>query len=394
MGKLKGLQFNAEWKPRENYVPTEKEKKLKMALVGSNIWHNPSIKLIEKELRPIKPKEVLIKIGACGICGSDLHFLGSDEDNYLRYSGHCAAGTIIGHEYSGEIISIGSEVVNLKVGDLVVADTMNWCGECEACRMGMPNQCSNLEELGFTRDGGFAEYMIAEAKYCHIVNGFLDKYGTKEKTFQVAALIEPISIAYNAMFSNAGANGFAPGSYVAITGAGPVGLAAVALAKVAGAAKVLCLDLVDSRLEMAKAMGADVIINSGQISKDGGSVADLLMNETHGTGIKLHVEATGAFKHVISDIQKSLAIGARVCQIGMGFGEAPIVPGYFQKNAAAFGGTIGGTGHGIWANIIRLISEGKLEPSALIGGVYSLDDVLQGFEFAAGGAPGKIIVMP
>lgn len=390
--KMKGLQFNAEFKPRGGYVPTVEEVEKHMALCGNSVWYNPKLELIEKEVRSVSEKEVLIKIGACGVCGSDLHMMGADEANYVPFTGHCAAGTIIGHEYSGEIIAVGSKVKSVEVGDLVVAETMNWCGECDPCRSGMVNQCENLEELGFTRDGGFAEYMIAEEKYCFKVNELKNVYGSKESALEVAALIEPIAVAYTGMIVSAG--GFRPGANVAVTGAGPVGLAAVAIAKTAGAAKVFAIDLFDNRLELAVKMGADVVLNSKTLADEGKTVAEVLMKETGDEGIMMHVEATGAYKFTLPEIQKSLAIGAKICQIGMGAGVAPIIPYSIMKNAATYGGYMGGSGNGTWKNIIRLISGKKLDPSPMISGRYSLENVIDAFDKAKNGAPGKIIVTP
>ena len=94
-----------------------------------------------------------MKVGGAAVCGSDTMFLGSDEEDYTYYCGHCKLPVVIGHEFSGEIVKVGKNVKGFKAGDLVVAETMNWCGECAACRAGLFNQCENLEEIGFSLDG-------------------------------------------------------------------------------------------------------------------------------------------------------------------------------------------------------------------------------------------------
>lgn len=388
---MRGLQFQAEFRPKDSYLISEKETREQMAYHGNDVWYNPKLELVEKEIRPLKSKEVLIKIAACGVCGSDIHFLGKSEEGYLKYTGHCSAGTILGHEYSGEIVQVGKAVTSLKAGDLVVADTMNWCGECAACRMGLFNQCENLEELGFTKDGGFATYMIAEAKYCCKVNDFEKIYGSRERALDVAALLEPMSVAYTGMFIGAG--GIRPGDYVAVTGTGPVGLSAIALAKAAGAAKVFAIDIVAERMEIAKKMGADVCINSKEL-QEGETVADILMRETNNTGIMLHVEATGQFRFTMNDIQKTLAYGGRTSMIGMGQPPAPVDPRAYQGIQGKLCGSIGGAGQGAIPAIIRLIECGKLDPSVMIAGEYSLDEVLIAFEKARNGIAGKLLVKP
>ena len=389
--KIRGLEFQADFKPKEGYPVSAKEIEKKMAYRGNNIWANPKLEIVEKEIRELKENEVLIKIGACGVCGSDIHFLGQSEDGYVRYTGHCSSGTILGHEYSGEIVQVGHKVESVTVGDLVVADTMNWCGECGPCRMGMFNQCENLEELGFTCDGGFATYMIAQARYCCKVNDFVDIYGDKERALDVAALLEPISVAYYGLFVTAG--GVRPGDYVAVTGTGPVGLAAIALAKCAGAAKIFAIDIVDDKLELAKRMGADICINSSNLPK-GRSVVDIINEETSNTGIMLHVEATGAFKHTFSNMQDTLAPGGRLALLGMGPAPAPLDPGVLQKLQCSVHANQGGAGMISFSAVSRMISNGIFDPSPMIAGIYNLDNTLEAFKLAASGIPGKVIVRP
>lgn len=99
---------------------------------------------------------------------------------------------------------------------------MNWCGECSACRAGLFNQCENLEEIGFSLDGAFAEYLVAKEKFCFHVEDLVPVYGSKERALEVASMVEPTAVAYNGMFTRGG--GFRPGGNVAVFGAGPIGL--------------------------------------------------------------------------------------------------------------------------------------------------------------------------
>ena len=389
--KIKGLEFQANFKPRDGYPVSQKEIAKKMAYRGNQIWANPTLKLVEKELRELKEDEVLIKIGACGVCGSDIHFLGQTEDGYVRYTGHCSAGTILGHEYSGEIVKIGSKVDSVENGDLVVADTMNWCGKCDPCRIGLFNQCEDLEELGFTLDGGFATYMIAQAHYCCKINDFEKIYGSRQKAMDIGCLLEPISIAYYGLFESS--RGIKPGDYVAVTGAGPVGLASVAMAKAASAAKIICMDIVDEKLELAKELGADICINTAKLP-EGRSASDIIMEETAGSGIMVHVEATGAFKFTFGTIQKTLAPGGHVVLMGMGPAPAPLDPGVLQKLQCAVFANQGGAGMKSFSALARMISNGKFEPSKLIAKAFDLDHVIEAIETAASGIPGKVIVRP
>lgn len=146
-------------------------------------------------------------------------------------------------------------------------------------------------------------------------------------------------------------------------------------------------------MEIAKKMGADVCINSKEL-QEGETVADILMRETNNTGIMLHVEATGQFRFTMNDIQKTLAYGGRTSMIGMGQPPAPVDPRAYQGIQGKLCGSIGGAGQGVIPAIIRLIEGGKLDPSVMIAGEYSLDEVLIAFEKARNGIAGKLLVKP
>lgn len=186
--------------------------------------------------------DVLVKVYSGGICGSDIGI----------YRGTNALATyprIIGHEFSGTVEAVGSAVTNVKVGDFVAVDPVNSCGTCYACTHGRPNVCEVLEVSGVHRNGGFAEYFLSDAKNCHVID-------TDKISKDWAALVEPYSIGAEA---NGRAN-TSEGDMVVVMGSGPIGIAAMQVAKARGA-KVLMTDLVDERLERALEMGADKVVN-------------------------------------------------------------------------------------------------------------------------------------
>ena len=388
---MKGLQVNADWKPRKGYKPTPREKELQMALSGNMIWCSPTMEIVEKPIPEPKDDEVLMKVGGVGVCGSDTMFLDQDEEGYTYYPAHCKFPCIIGHEFSGEVAAVGKNVTTLKVGDLITAETMNWCGECMACRTGMFNQCMNLEEIGFTLDGGFAEYLVAKEKFCFNINGFLDIYGSKKKALEVGALIEPVAVAYNGLITRGG--GFEPGSYVAIFGCGPIGLSAIAIAKAAGAAKVIVFDIDNARLNLAKEMGAHCTYNPNELKQDGISPAEMIMKETNGEGAKMLVEATHSKEKTLPEMENAIGIGAKIIQIGVSAGIAPLTSFKLQMKGASYHCTIGSAGHGIWQNVIKLVSSG-VDISKMIYRTYGLDDSIEAITAAKKGAVGKIVVTP
>jgi len=180
---LKALVLSANWEPKKEYKLTKKEQNAKVALNGSCVWKNPSARIEEVKQPEIGSDEVLIRVKACGVCGSDVHMLEVDEDGYMLFPGPAKLPVdedgymlfpgpaklpcIIGHEFSGVVEEIGKEVKSISRGDMVTCEEMNWCGRCIPCRAGMFNQCNNLEEIGFTINGAFAEFIVVKEKYCY-----------------------------------------------------------------------------------------------------------------------------------------------------------------------------------------------------------------------------------
>ena len=141
---MKALVLEADWDPRPDYIVSDLERRTGKAITGSSVWRHPTLQVRDIDrLRP-GPTEVLIHIRACGVCGSDMHFYETDEEGYILYPGLTKFPTILGHEFSGQIAEIGSDVEDLAVGDMVTAEEMIWCGHCRPCRDGLPNHCLNF----------------------------------------------------------------------------------------------------------------------------------------------------------------------------------------------------------------------------------------------------------
>ena len=253
---MRAYYVEAEYAPKPDYVLSQREKETGRALRGSAIWKNIHGSVTDRPVPECGDDQVLIKVGAAGICGTDQHLMRTDDEGYTMYSGHSKFPIITGHEFAGEIVEVGKNVKKLKVGDLVSVESMHWCGECDACRRGMFNQCKELEEPGLTYDGGFAEYAAVHAKYCYPVNDIAEQLGDKQAAMELGAMVEPTGVAYNGLFVRGG--GIRPGGHVAVFGAGPIGLAAISLMKTAGAAKLICFESVPERVELAKKCGADI----------------------------------------------------------------------------------------------------------------------------------------
>ncbi len=384
---MKGLVLDAKWDPKPDYQVSEWEKKTGKAITGNSIWRYPKLEVREWPDPVLGPKDVLIEVQACGVCGSDMHFYETDEDGYILYPGLTKFPTILGHEFSGKVVEIGSEVTQLKVGDMVTAEEMIWCGRCIPCRNGYPNHCTNLEEIGFTIPGAFANYIAIDEKFCWKIDAIAERFGDEEKAYEVGALTEPTSVAYNAMFERAG--GFRPGHYVSVFGAGPIGLAAIGLAKAAGAGIIAAFEISPQRKELAKIVGADYVYDPREVTP-----SEVLLELSKGEGFNFHVEAAGAPQLTVPEMEKALAINGKIVQIGRAAQRVPMYLEAFQVRRSQVFGAQGHSGHETFPNVIRLVASGRLDLSPIITARYKLEEAVDAIAKATERADGKIIVKP
>jgi len=388
---MRAFYVEAEFIPKQGYKLSAREAGDKRSARGNSIWKDIRGSVVDRPIPQPKDDEVLLKIGAAGICGTDAHLLLKDEDGYTKYDGHSKYPIITGHEFSGEIMEIGKAVKqNLKVGDLVSVESMNWCGECDACRMGMFNQCKNLEEPGLTFDGGFAEYAVVKAKYCYLLNDIVDYYGDKMIALELGSMIEPTGVAYNGLFVRGG--GIRPGGHVVVFGAGPIGLAAISLMKTSGAAKLICFETTEERRQLAKDCGADYVYDPIQLSKDNINQSELLMDLTNGMGIALFAECSGATNATYPVMAGALAIGGKTVQIGHSMGKTSIDLYPYMFNAGGISGSNGQSGQGIYSDVIALMASGRIDMRKTVTGRVHLENIEEGLAQAANRVSGKVLV--
>ncbi|MDI6772167.1 MAG: scyllo-inosose 3-dehydrogenase [bacterium] len=389
---MKGLLLEAEWKPRDGYKVSEFERTTGKAVTGSSVWHGPKLRIADLPDAPLGPKDVRLRVRACGICGSDVHFYETDKDGYMLYPGLTKFPAFLGHEFSGEVAEVGSEVTDLVVGDMVTAEEMIWCGECVPCRNGYPNQCLRLEEIGFTIHGAMAEFIVIGAKYCWKINELADVYGSVDRAYEAGALCEPTCVSYNAMFSRAG--GFKPGGYVTVFGTGPIGLAGVALAKAAGAGRVIAFDVSAARRELAKKVGADFAYDPVELGRQGTKPRDVIMEATKGEGADLHFEAAGSPPLTIPEMEESLAVGGKIVIIGRASERVPMYLEHFQTHAAQLYGAQGHSGYGNFPSVIRLMAARRIDMTQVVTNRFPLNRGVEAIQTATKREGGKILVLP
>ncbi len=387
---MKGLVLTAEWNPKSGYQVSEFERTTGKAITGSSVWRKPRLSLETLTEPQLRPKEVLIKPRACGVCGSDVHFYETDEQGYMLYPGLTKFPVVIGHEFAGEVVEVGTEVRDLRKGDMVTCEEMIWCGECTPCRNSYPNQCERLEEIGFTIHGAQAELIAVGAKYCWKINALAERYGDAERAFEAGALCEPTSVAYNAMFTRAG--GFRPGGYVAVFGTGPIGFAAIALARAAGAAKIVAFEVSPIRQELARRVGADAVLDPKALEHQGLSPHAAILELTGGEGAAMHVEAAGAPTRTIPEMEASLAIGGKIVMIGRAAVRAPVYLEHFQTHAAQIYGAQGHSGYGNFPSVIRLMAAGRIDLTPIITSRFPLSQGVEAVQKATRRQDGKIMI--
>ena len=211
-------------------------------------YRKEDIQIREINIPKIKEDEILIKVRACGICGSDV------RSYYEGVEGRYKIPVILGHEVSGQVFKIGGEIDDFAVGDRVAVAPIYGCGKCSFCISGQENLCRDVAIFGCNLDGAFAEYMKIPAQA--IQRGVLVRI-PDVLSDEEAALIEPFSCCLHGVLR---AN-IRPGDTVLVIGAGPIGLAHTKLLRLLGASYVIASDVIDSRLEVAKKFGADMAIN-------------------------------------------------------------------------------------------------------------------------------------
>lgn len=267
--------------------------------------HGPGdLRVVEVDVPKLRPDQVLIKVGACGICGSDVEcFEGKSPEGRFDLGPYTP-----GHEWGGRIVETGSGIRGtLKTGDKVTGDCVMGCGVCRNCKDGrMPSACLNFREVGFRPDspGGMGEYMVMEERYVHRI--------PDHWTYADGAWVETFSIGYFGIWGN---GGFIDAADIAvILGAGPVGISAAMVASTAGA-RVIVVDPLRNRRETALKFGADTVLDPAA-----GPVADQVLQATDGHGGDVCVEASGN-DSAIASLFDMAAHSGRIRLIGHSIGR-------------------------------------------------------------------------
>lgn len=338
-----------------------------IAAPGGLVYHD------DLPIPQISDDEVLIKIYCTAICGSDLHMIDWDAWSQKRLK----PPVVLGHETAGDIVAIGKNVHNRKIGDRVSAETHIFCGQCYFCKHEMPHLCKDVKPFGVSYDGAFAEYVRVRADCTFLL--------PEDVTYEAACMFEPMG---------AGVHGVevahVEGKTVLVSGCGSIGLTVISACKTFGAGMVIACDLLDTRLAVAKDMGADYVFNSAQVDLQ----AEIL-RLTDGLGADVAIDITGAAAAINTDLKCLRAAGRMVC-VGLPSGPVTLqdMTDDLIYREITLTGVSGRLIWDTWDNFSKVMSGPYYKLEHILGGKYPLEDFETAISEMRKGVPGKILLYP
>jgi threonine 3-dehydrogenase len=325
--------------------------------------------LTDLPLPTVGENDLLVKVKSAAICGTDIHIYQWNEYAASRIT----LPLLFGHEYSAEVVEVGKNVKNFRPGDRVAAETHVPCGHCFQCTTGLQHICKDMKILGVHMDGAFAEYAILPAVCAWKLDPSI--------SYEIGATMEPFGIAVHALSKTKPA-----GKKVIVFGCGPIGIYAQMVAKLSGAEYVIGVDISQERLDLAKKMGTDILLNPKEVH-----LVEEIEKITKGFGMDIVVELTGN-KAVLNEATKTLRRGGEIVLVGLFPGpvEWDVVNHVIYKEATVYGVT-GRIMWETWWTAQSLILSGKMDLAGVITHRFPLEQYEKAFQLAESAATGKII---
>ncbi len=337
-------------------------KSLKKEYAEKGIW------LCESEAPTPGHNDILVKIRKTAICGTDMHIFNWDEwaQNTIPVP------MIIGHEFVGEVVELGQEVRGYRIGDRVSGEGHITCGHCRNCRAGRRHLCRNSTGVGVNRDGAFAEYLSIPA-----FNAFKIPDDVSD---DIAAIFDPFGNAVHTTLSFD-----LVGEDVLITGAGPIGIMAVAVAKHAGARHVVITDVNPYRLALAKQMGATSAVNVRE-----NCLTEVMAALGMSEGFDIGLEMSGV-PSALQDMLDKMNHGGKIAMLGIPPNDVTIDWTKVIFKGLTIKGIYGREMFETWYKMVSLIQSG-LDLSAIITHQFSIDEFQKGFDTMGSGKSGKVLL--
>jgi len=328
----------------------------------------PGIWMGESPKPEMGHNDLLIKINKTAICGTDIHIYNWDEWSQKTIP----VPMVVGHEYAGEVVDIGQEVKGFTIGDRVSGEGHITCGHCRNCRGGRTHLCRNTVGVGVNRPGSFAEYLVIPA-----YNAFKLP---DEISDDLAAIFDPFGNAVHTALSFD-----LVGEDVLITGAGPIGIMAAAVAKHVGARHVVITDVNQYRLDLAKKMGATRAVD---VSKE--SLTDVMADLGMTEGFDVGMEMSGV-PMAFTDMLNNMNNGGKIAMLGIPGSDMAIDWSKVIFKGLTIKGIYGREMFETWYKMASLIQSG-LDLSPIITHHYNIDDFQEGFDIMRSGLSGKVIL--
>ena len=348
---------------------------------ASAVWANPVLRECDVAEPAIStPHDVIIRVACCGVCGSDLHCSEAGPDGHVAFGGPARLPVILGHEFAGTIVEVGGAVTRVSVGEVVTAESIWACWTCEECRAGHLNECVDGNLLGLTVNGALAPLVRVDSRHCYSIAPLVERHGA-EKAWELGALLEPLGVAERGL-NRAGAHA---DDRLVVVGAGPIGLAAIMLAKARGVTSIVAFDRLASRVALAEAAGARAFL-----ARDG-AIDDAAGGLFGGQRATLAVEAGGtteAFDLAFA----SLGNRGRLLVLGRLPTRVAFDTNTLLSKSLTVIGSRGHAGADIFRTLIDRLTTGRLDPSAMITARFGFSQLLEAFAYARQGTGGKTLV--
>ena len=330
----------------------------------------PGLIRIQAPIPAVGPRDVRIRVTAFAICGTDLHIVEWDRWAESRIK----PPLIPGHEFTGVVESVGSDVTLVGPGDRVTGETHIYCGLCYACRRGLPHLCENVLILGVDRQGAFADYVVIPEQNVWKLHPSIPE--------EIAAVHDPLGNAVHCALA-----GPVAGLRFAVFGCGPIGCFAVGVLKASGASWVAAVDKNPMRLELAERMGADLLLN---VDKD--AVVPAIRNATEGRGVDAMLEMSGSPGAFLQGFE-ALANGGRVALLGIPSKPIEIdVAREIIFRGATVQGINGRWIYDTWFRMEALLLSGALDIRPVITHTFGWDEFDRAVELQRSGKAGKIVL--
>lgn len=324
--------------------------------------------LVDVPQPQVRETDVKVRVLRTGICGTDLHI--ESGDAWAQKS--IQLPLIPGHEFCGEVVEIGSKVTTIQIGDIISGEGHTVCGLCRNCRAGRRHLCKNTEGIGVNRDGAFAQYVSIPESNVWIHSRDID--------VNLAAIFDPLGNAVHTALTYP-----VVGEDVVITGAGPIGLMAIKIARHIGARFIVITDVVESRLELARHMGADLAINPQNTSLKSAQV-DLGMKE----GFDIAWEMSGHHT-ALPEIIENMGHGGRIALLGLPTTSIDIDWNKVVTHMLTIKGIYGREMFETWYAMTAMVKTG-LDVSDVISEVIPAREWQRAFDTARKATSGKIII--